>query len=516
MSETVNRATGADAVRVRFCPSPTGVVHVGLMRTCLFNWAYARHVGGTFVLRIEDTDAARNTAESEQQLLESLRWFGLDWDEGPGVGGPYGPYRQSERGELYTEVIAKLTDAGHLYQAFSTNEEVEARHRAAGRDPKLGYDNFDRTLSDEQKVAFRAEGRQPVLRLRMPEDDLSWTDLVRGQITFAAGSVPDFALVRANGEPLYTLVNPVDDALMKITHVLRGEDLLPSTPRQIALYRALVDVGVADAVPQFGHLPYVMGEGNKKLSKRDPQASLQGYLDAGYIAEGLINYLALLGWAIADDHDIFSLDEMVAAFDIADVNANPARFDPKKCEAINAVHLRQLAPDDFAARLVAFAARERQRAGGVALSDEHRHLLTVAAPLVQERIQVLNEATAMLAFLFVDDADFTIDPKAAAKNLDEAGRAVLGAALPVLQNLSDWQAPVIEEALRAALIDGLGLKPRLAFSPVRVAVTGQLISPPLFESLELLGREQTIARLSGAVSVSTGTDGPAGASGSMS
>lgn len=499
MSETVNGATAASAVRVRFCPSPTGVVHVGLMRTCLFNWAYARHLGGTFVFRIEDTDAARNTAESEQQLLESLRWFGLDWDEGPGVGGPYGPYRQSERGALYTEVIAKLVDAGHLYEAFSTNEEVEARHRSAGRDPKLGYDNFDRTLSDEQKAAFRAEGRLPVLRLRMPEDDLSWADLVRGQITFAAGSVPDFALVRANGEPLYTLVNPVDDALMKITDVLRGEDLLPSTPRQIALYRALVDVGVADAVPQFGHLPYVMGEGNKKLSKRDPQASLQGYLDAGYIAEGLINYLALLGWAIADDHDIFDLTEMVAAFDIADVNANPARFDPKKCEAINAVHIRLLAADDFAARLAIFADQERRRAGATALTEEHRALVAQAAPLVQERIQVLGEATAMLRFLLVEEADFVVDPKAAAKNLDDAGRATLAAAVPALQDLPDWRAPVIEEALRAALIDGLGLKPRLAFSPVRVAATGQTISPPLFESLELLGRERTVARLSAAV-----------------
>jgi len=193
-----------------------------------------------------------------------------------------------------------------------------------------------------------------VLRLRMPDQDLSWTDVVRGEVTFAAGSVPDFAVVRANGEPLYTLVNPVDDALMKITHVLRGEDLLPSTPRQIALYRALIDVGVTDFVPQFGHLPYVMGAGNKKLSKRDPQSSLNLYREAGYLPEGLLNYLALLGWSIADDHDIFSMDEMVAAFDIADVNANPARFDPRKCEAINATHIRMLAPDEFATRLIGY------------------------------------------------------------------------------------------------------------------------------------------------------------------
>ena len=491
-------STAAGPIRVRFCPSPTGVVHVGLMRTCLFNWAFARHVGGTFVFRIEDTDIARNTRASEDQLLDALRWFGLDWDEGPGVGGPYGPYRQSEREEIYTGVIAKLVAAGHCYEAFSTNEEVEARHRAAGRDPKLGYDNFDRTLTDDERAAFRAEGRQPVLRLQMPSEDLSWTDLVRGEITFAAGTVPDFALVRANGEPLYTLVNPVDDALMKITHVLRGEDLLPSTPRQIALYRALVDVGVADEVPLFGHLPYVMGEGNKKLSKRDPQASLTGYRDAGYIAEGMINYLALLGWSIADDRDIFSLAEMAAAFDVADVNANPARFDPKKCEAINAVHIRLLSADDFAARLVAFADDERRRAGAPVLNDEQKNVVVAAAPLVQERIQVLGEATSMLEFLLVEDAAFAIDAKAAEKNLNEAGLAVVATALPVLRSIDDWRAAAIEEALRQALVEDLQLKPRLAFGPIRVAATGQTISPPLFESLELLGRERTVARLAGA------------------
>lgn len=484
-------------VRVRFCPSPTGVVHVGLMRTCLFNWAYARHLGGTFVLRIEDTDAARNTQESEDQLLDSLRWFGLDWDEGPGVGGPYGPYRQSERGDLYTEVINKLVAAGHLYEAFSTSEEVQARHRAAGRDPKLGYDNFDRTLTDEQRAALRANGRAAVLRLRMPDDELSWTDLVRGDITFAPGSVPDFAVVRANGEPLYTLVNPVDDALMKITHVLRGEDLLPSTPRQIALYRALIDVGVADAVPQFGHLPYVMGEGNKKLSKRDPQASLTGYRDAGYLAEGMVNYLALLGWAIAEDHDIFSLTEMAAAFDVADVKANPARFDPKKCEAINAVHIRMLGAADFATRFVDFADAQRLR-GGSPLDEGQRAVMLAAAALVQERIQTLSEGTAMVSFLFVDDADFAIDEKAAAKNLNEAGLAVLRESTPVLAQLAEWSAASIEATLRTVLLERLQLKPRLAFGPLRVAATGQTISPPLFESLELLGKARTLARLSAA------------------
>jgi glutamyl-tRNA synthetase len=477
-------------MRLRFCPSPTGNPHVGMVRTALFNWAYARHTGSTFVFRIEDTDAARDSEQSYEQLLKAMRWLGLDWDEGPEVGGPYGPYRQSERRAIYADVVAKLVAAGHVYESFSTPEEVEARHRAAQRNPKLGYDGYDRDLTDEQKAAFRAEGREAVLRLRMPDEDLSWTDLVRGEVTFAAGSVPDFAVVRANGDPLYTLVNPVDDALMKITHVLRGEDLLPSTPRQLALYRALLDVGVAELVPEFGHLPYVMGEGNKKLSKRDPESSLNTYRDAGYLPEGLLNYLALLGWSIADDHDIFSMAEMVAAFDIADVNGNPARFDPKKAEAINATHIRLLAPDDFAARLTSFV-----QAGDPAADPA---VLAAAAPLVQERIRTLGEAAEMLRFLLVADDQFVVDEAAAAKQLGESGQAVLAAAIPAVESLAEWSAAALEPALEGALVDGLGLKPRNAYGPLRVAVTGRTVSPPLFESMELLGRERSLARLQAA------------------
>ncbi|HEX3335520.1 MAG TPA: glutamate--tRNA ligase [Jatrophihabitans sp.] len=474
-------------VRVRFCPSPTGNPHVGLIRTCLFNWAYARHTGGTFVFRVEDTDAARDSEESYQLLLDALRWLGLDWDEGPEVGGPYAPYRQSQRRAIYDDVVAKLLGSGHLYESYTTNDETEARHRAAGQDPKLGYDNFDRDLTEEQKAAYRDEGRVPVLRLRMPDEDVSWVDVVRGEVSFAAGSVPDFVVVRGNGEPLYTLVNPVDDALMRITHVLRGEDLLPSTPRQIALYRALVDVGVTDFVPQFGHLPYVMGEGNKKLSKRDPQSSLQHYRDAGYVPEGLLNYLALLGWSIADDHDIFSMAEMVAAFDIGDVNANPARFDPKKCEAINASHIRRLDPVDFQARL----AGQVLAAGLPADSD----VLAAAAPLVQERIQTLKQGVDLVRFLLAPEPEFAVDEAAAAKQLGDAGQAVLAAAIPALEGLRAWTAAEIEEALKSALVEGLELKPRNAFGPVRVAITGSTVSPPLFESMEILGRERSLRRL---------------------
>ena len=474
-------------VRVRFCPSPTGTPHVGLVRTALFNWAYARHTGGAFVFRIEDTDAARDSQESYDAILDALRWLGLDWDEGPEVGGPYEPYRQSQRSDLYRDVIAKLLAAGEVYEAYSTPEEVEARHIAAGRNPKLGYDNHDRDLTDEQRAAFTAEGRKPVLRLRMPDADLTWNDLVRGETTFAAGVVPDFAITRASGDPLYTLVNPVDDALMKITHVLRGEDLLSSTPRQIALYQALIRIGVTDSIPEFAHLPSVLGDGNKKLSKRDPQSNLFLHRDRGFIPEGLLNYLALLGWGIADDHDLFSLDEMVAAFDVVNVNSNPARFDQKKADAINAEHIRRLSPDDFCARLRAFLEAHGHDTG---LDDAG---FAEAAALVQTRIVVLGDAWDLLKFF--DDDSYVLDEKSAAKELKAEAAPVLDAALGALEAAPEWTTSSIEEALKTALLDGLELKPRKAFGPIRVAVTGSSISPPQFESMELLGRDRSLARL---------------------
>jgi glutamyl-tRNA synthetase len=481
-------------VRTRFCPSPTGLVHVGLIRTALFNWAHARHTGGTFVFRIEDTDASRDSEDSYRHLLDSLRWLGLDWDEGPEVGGPHGPYRQSERHEIYADVAAKLLAAGHAYESFSTNEEVDARRRAAGQDPKLGYDNHDRFLTDEQKAAFRAEGRQPVLRLKMPDEDLTWTDLVRGEVRFAAGAVPDFVLVRGNGVPLYPFVNPVDDALMGITDVLRGEDLLPSTPRQLALYAALNDIGIAQGTPRFGHLPLVTGEGTKKLSKRDPTSNLDVYRERGFLPEGLVNYLALLGWSIAEDRDIFSPAEMVEAFDVTRVSANPARFDLKKAEAINATHLRALPVGDFTARVVPYLA------GAGLVSDpptaEQQRVLEAIAPLAQERMIVLSDAVGLLGFLFVENV--VVDEAAAAKHLRAEDAEILDAATAALRELPEWSTPAIEEALRSSLVEGLGRKPRQAFGPVRVAVSGRTVSPPLYESMELLGRDRTLARLAAA------------------
>ncbi|WP_250444547.1 glutamate--tRNA ligase [Actinotalea sp. C106] len=487
-----------DQVRVRFCPSPTGTPHVGLIRTALFNWAYARHTGGTFVFRIEDTDAARDSQESYDQLLDALRWLGLDWDEGVEVGGPHAPYRQSERMDVYADVARRLLEAGYAYESFSTPEEVEARHRAAGRDPKLGYDGFDRHLTEEQRAAFRAEGREPVLRIRMPEEDVVFTDLVRGELSFAGGSVPDFVIVRGNGQPLYTLTNPVDDALMGITHVLRGEDLLSSTPRQVVLFRALVALGVASVEPVYGHMPYVMGEGNKKLSKRDPESNLFLHRERGFTPEGLLNYLALLGWSIAPDNDIFTVAEMVAAFDVADVNPNPARFDVKKAESINGTHVRMLAAEDFRGRVVPYlhdaglvSAREHD-----ALRPEEQAVLAAAAPLVQERIALLGEAVPMLGFLLVPDDALEVTEEARGALRDGAAD-VLDAATVALTAIpaEGFTTEAVQGALTAALVDDLGIKPRLAFTPLRVAVSGRRVSPPLFESLEILGRDSSLARI---------------------
>ncbi|MFD6156862.1 glutamate--tRNA ligase [Nocardia sp. NPDC060256] len=477
-------------VRVRFCPSPTGTPHVGLIRTALFNWAYARHHGGKFVFRIEDTDAARDSEDSYRALLDALRWLGLTWDEGPEVGGPYEPYRQSLRKDLHRDAVQRLLAAGEAYESFSTPEEVEARHRAAGRDPKLGYDNYDRDLTAQQIEAYRDAGRPAVIRLRMPAADITWHDLVRGETTFKAGSVPDFALTRGTGDPLYTLVNPLDDALMKITHVLRGEDLLSSTPRQIALYGALRRIGIADFTPEFGHLPFVMGQGNKKLSKRDPESNLFVHRDRGFIPEGLLNYLALLGWSIADDHDVFTMAEMVAAFDISKVNSNPARFDQKKADALNAEHIRLLEPGDFSNRL-----REYLTQHGHIGAEIDEKMFAAAAELVQTRIVVLSDAWELLRFLLAPAEQFAIDPTAGAKNLGTEANQVLQSAIAALEPLTQWSTAAIEDALKTALIDDLGLKPRKAFAPVRVAVTGSHISPPLYESLELLGRDTSLARL---------------------
>ena len=489
LSAPTTSASGSN-VRVRFSPSPTGIPHVGLIRTALFNWAYARNQGGKFIFRVEDTDAARDSEESLKQIMDGLHWLGINWDEGYGVGGDKGPYRQSERKDIYQEVIQKLIDSGHIYESFLTGEEIEARNLANGRPKQLGYDNSERDLDERQKKSYRNDGRLPALRVKVPDQEIKFVDLVRGEISFPAGSFPDFVVVRPNGEPLYTLVNPVDDALMGITHVLRGEDLLSSTPRQIVLYNAMYEAGITEFIPRFGHLPFVMGEGNKKLSKRDPESDLFVHKKRGFIHEGLLNYLALLGWSIGPDRDIFSLDELCENFNVEDVNPNPARFDQAKAEAINAAHIRLLNPADFEQRLIPYL--KAQGLVATPPTDKQLEILKASAPLVQERITVLSESVEMLRFLFVDSVNYEDDAmdKLPGNTLD-----VLDASIEALETLESWTTEEIQSALQTALIDKLELKPRIAFGPLRSAVSGRRVSPPLFESLEILGKEKTLERL---------------------
>lgn len=479
-------------VRTRFAPSPTGDLHVGNIRTALFDWAYARHTGGKLIFRIEDTDRERVTDEYINRAIETLQWLGLNWDEGPQVGGPYGPYLQSQRLEIYTHWAKTFVANGDAYNCYCSTEELEKRRekqRELNQAP--GYDGKCRSLSADEISEFEKEGRKPVIRMRMPDGETRFTDLIRGEVTFEHKYVPDFVLMRADGSPLYTLAVAVDDVLMKVTHVLRGEDLLSSTPRQIRVYQAM---GVApEDFPLFAHLPFVMGQDNAKLSKRNGEVSIAWYREQGFLPEAICNYLALLGWSPGDDVENITMEELVQLFTVERVNSSPARFDMKKLEAINGDKIRALTIDDFLSRALPFLMKD----GVIQGSDEEIAIVKSALPIIQERIARMNEVTAMLKFLFVEDVIF--DAESETKVKEEPSQHVISQALSALENVNDWKHDVIEAALRAVLIEKLGLKPRLAFGPVRIAVTGSHISPPLFESMELLGRARSLARLKAAV-----------------
>jgi len=479
-------------VRVRFAPSPTGDLHVGNIRTALFDWAYARHTGGTFIFRIEDTDRERVTDEYIQAAIDTLKWLGLTWDEGPEVGGPNGPYLQSQRLDLYATWAAKFLEQKDAYKCYCSADELEAvreAQRAANQAP--GYNGNCRDLSADQIAKFEAEGRKPVIRMRMPDGGTTFTDLIRGEVSFDHNFVPDFVLVRGDGSPLYTLAVAVDDVLMKVTHVLRGEDLLSSTPRQIRVYQAM---GVKpEDYPVFAHLPFVMGQDNAKLSKRNGEVSIAWYREAGYLPEAICNYLALLGWSPGDDLENISMKELTELFTVERVHSSPARFDMKKLEAINGDKIRALTLDEFMTWALPFLSK----AGVISGTPEELALVKQALPIIQERIATLAEIPPMLKFLFVKD--FAVDTDSLPKISDAQSKEVLKVSYEKLQTLSDWTHESIEGVLRAALIDGMALKPRIAFGAVRIAVTGSHISPPLFESMQLLGREKSLARIKAAL-----------------
>ena len=475
-------------VRVRFAPSPTGDLHVGNIRTARFDWAYARHTGGTFIFRIEDTDRERVTDEYIQAAIDTLKWLGLTWDEGPEVGGPNGPYLQSQRLDLYATWAAKFLEQKDAYKCYCSADELEAvreAQRAANQAP--GYNGNCRELSADQIAKFEAEGRKPVIRMRMPDGGTTFTDLIRGEVSFDHNFVPDFVLVRGDGSPLYTLAVAVDDVLMKVTHVLRGEDLLSSTPRQIRVYQAM---GVKpEDYPVFAHLPFVMGQDNTKLSKRNGEVSIAWYRQAGYLPEAICNYLALLGWSPGDDLENISMKELTELFTVERVHSSPARFDMKKLEAINGDKIRALTIDEFMTWALPFLTQ----AGVISGTPEELALVKQALPIIQERITTLAEIPPMLKFLFVKE--FAVDADSLPKISDSQSKEVLKVSYEQLQSLGDWTHESIEGVLRAALIDGMALKPRIAFGAVRIAVTGSHISPPLFESMQLLGRDKSLARI---------------------
>lgn len=471
------------SVRLRIAPSPTGLLHVGNARSAVFNWLYARHLGGTFIVRVDDTDTARSDEKYVAQMMEAMRWLGLDWDEGIGVGGPHGTYRQSDRFDRYREVATRLIEEGSAYRCFCTPDELDARRQAAqvaGRPP--GYDGTCRPLTSDAADGRVVAGDSFSVRLAIPRPGVTeFFDLVRDDMRFDHDVIDDFVILRSDGTPTYHLASTVDDVDYEITHVARGEDLLSSTPRHILLTQAM---GAEPVI--YAHLPLLFGPDGRKLSKRHGDTSMDAYMKAGYLPEAMFNYMSLLGWSYDPEVTIYTREQAIEKFDLADVSKNPAIFDVKKLEWMSGEYMRELPPDDFTARSLAVIEDERS------LSDEQRRQYEALAPLIQERVKVLPEVIEMSGWLFVDEVVF--DEKSWDKVMGPEAAAVIDDAVARLKGLSDWTTESIEVAMRQ-MLDDLELNPRKGFQPLRVAVTGSMVSPPLFESLEVLGQPMTLERL---------------------
>ncbi len=465
--------------RVRFAPSPTGYLHVGGARTALYNWLFARHEGGTFILRIEDTDVERSTEEATRAILDALRWLGLDWDEGPEVSGPLGPYRQLERMALYRAHARRLAEAGAVYPCTCTAEEREARRRAAlaAKRPPRGLCPCRERGADP--------GRPAALRFAVPPTGrAAWRDVIHGQVSFDHAEIDDFVILRADGLPIYNFAAVVDDILMQITHVIRGDDHISNTPRQILLYQALGAVP-----PAFAHIPMILGADRTRLSKRHGATAVEAYRDLGYLPEALVNYLVRLGWSHGDQ-EIFTRQEMVRHFSLERVRATAAFFDQKKLDWLNGHYLRQADPAALAARMVPF-----WRAAGVPEADIARRdpaWLAQVAGLFRERAQTLAELAQGSLPLF--RAEVTLDPKAAVKHLTPEGKDRLGKLIGEVEALEPFTAAGLE-ALYRARAEAWGLKLVHLAQPTRVAILGVDVSPPLFPILELLGKAETVRRM---------------------
>ncbi len=476
------------SVRLRFAPSPTGYLHVGGARTALFNWLYARRHGGTFVLRIEDTDAERSSADMVTGILTSLRWLGLDWDEGPGVGGPYGPYFQTQRLDRHRDLAQRLMASGHAYYCYCTPQELQAKRAAA--EAAGGAWMYDRTcasLTAGEIAAREAAGTPRVVRVRVPDGETTFEDLVHGPITVSHASIEDFVIVRSDGSPTYQLSVVADDIDMRITHVVRGDDHISNTPKQILLYRA-----VDAPVPAFAHVPLILGPDKKRLSKRHGATSVGEYEQQGYLPEAMINFLALLGWSPGSgDQEVFTTDELVARFDLEGISGGNAVFNPEKLDWFNQQHIMRLDASAIVARLrpLLETAGEWQPD----FDDGRGAWLRTVIDLLKPRAHRLADFVILLRPFLADRVDR--DPAAAAKYLSAPDVAShLAAWRDRLRDLPSFDAAALEAALRA-LADARGIKAGVLIHATRVAVTGQAASPGLFDVLALVGRDRVLARI---------------------
>ena len=480
-----------DTVRVRFAPSPTGEPHLGNIRSALFNWLFARSSGGSFIVRIEDTDQNRKVDGATEALLDSLRWLGLDWDEGPGVGGPYGPYVQSERLATYEEHSERLIAGGRAYRCYCTPEQLAAmrkQQQAEGR--PQGYDRRCRELTEGERSERAAENPSPVVRFKMPlSGQIAVPDFVRGEVVFDASLLDDFVLLKSDGFPTYHLANVVDDHLMEITHVMRAEEWLPSAPRHQELYAAL-----GFEMPTLVHLPIILGPDRSKLSKRHGATSALWYRDEGYLADAMVNFLARLGWSLDDSTEVIGRGDLVGKFSLDRILASPAVFDRQKLDWLNGVYIRELPLDELCRELTPFL--EAGLPASVARPIDRDYLARIV-PLERERLHTLAEASEMLSFFFVDD------PGVAAglppKGMSEAeARVALERSLALAESSSAWDAASLEGAYRA-LADEVGVKTGQLFGAIRAAITGRTAAPPLFDTMAVLGRDRCVARMRRAI-----------------
>jgi len=480
------------SVRVRFAPSPTGYPHVGNIRTALFNWLFARHEGGTFIVRIEDTDVTRKVKGAVEAVLDGLRWLGLDWDEGPEVGGKYGPYFQSQRLELYREAAERLISQGNAYHCYcSTQRLEEMRAEQVRRKQPPGYDRHCRELSAEERRRKEAEGITPVVRFKTPlEGQTRFNDLIWGEVTFENSTIDDFVLLKSDGYPTYHLANVVDDHSMEISHVLRAEEWLSSTPRHLLLYQAL-DL----APPQFAHLPMILGADRAKLSKRHGAVSITDYHEQGYLPETMVNFLALLGWSLDDKTEIMSRQELIGNFSLERISRTAAVFNHDKLGWMNGVYIRNLGLEDFIKRSLPFLDKGLPPEVERPLSTGYVRQIM---PLVQERARTLAEVTELAQFFFEDELDY--DPSwLIGKNMSrESAIKALEVGQQRLGELQVFDAESLEAVLRP-LAEELGLKTGQLFGILRVAVTGRTAAPPLFQTMAVLGKEQCLRRIKSAL-----------------